>query len=171
MSSWKPASPVAALDKVITLGSKRLRVIGVDVDIRDIPRKMLTEHPLFERITLIEGSSIAPETVETVRREVGAAQSVLVILDSNHTHEHVLDELRHYAPFVRKGGYVVVFDTVIADMPDDTLTDRPWSRDRNPKTAVHEYLSETDRFVIDKALENKLLMTNAPDGFLKCVAD
>jgi cephalosporin hydroxylase len=105
-----------------------------------------------------------------VREHAEGTSSVLVILDSNHTHEHVLEELELYSPLVTPGSYLVVFDTVIEDMPPDAFPDRPWGRGDNPKTAVHEFLARSDRFEIDKEISDKLLMTVAPDGYLRCIA-
>jgi cephalosporin hydroxylase len=156
---------------MLRLLNSKGHVVGVDIDIREQQRKMIETHPLFDSITLIEGSSISAKTIQKVKAAVQGMDSILVVLDSNHAHDHVLAELHGYSDLVRKGGYLVVFDTVIADMPEETLSGRPWSRERNPKTAVHQFLSETSRFEIDKDLEAKLILTNAPDGFLRCVAD
>jgi len=97
--------------------------------------------------------------------------SVLIVLDSNHTHDHVLQELNAYSPLVKKDSYIVVFDTVIEDMPADSFQDRPWGKGNNPKTAVWEFMKTNNRFVIDKEVENKLLITVAPDGYLRCIED
>jgi cephalosporin hydroxylase len=147
------------------------RVVGVDIEIRDHNRREIEAHPLARRITMIEGSSTDGVVVERVRDVVGASDRVIVILDSNHTHDHVLQELRLYSPFVRSGSYLVVFDTVIDDMPDDAFPDRPWGPGNNPKTAVLEFLHDNGRFVVDQEIENKLLITVAPHGYLRCVAD
>ncbi len=149
--------------------SKPRRVVAVDIDIRDHNRKAIEDHPLYSRMTMIEGSSIDPEIIYQVKKESKQHQNILVFLDSNHTHNHVLAELEAYAPLTSKGSYCVVFDTVIDDLPDGLITDRPWGKGNNPKTAVREYLKTNDRFEIDKEMENKLLVTVAPDGFLKCV--
>lgn len=146
------------------------RVIGVDIDIRAHNREAIEQHPMSERITMIEGSSIDETIVERVRAEVGDAGPVLVILDSMHTHAHVLAELRAYAPLVGEGSYVIVLDMVIEDMAEDAFPDRPWGRGDNPKTAVHEFLRESGRFEIDREQSDKLVLTVAPDGYLKCVA-
>jgi cephalosporin hydroxylase len=143
------------------------KVIGVDIDIRQHNREAIEAHPLAQRITMLQGSSVDSGIVEQVRALVGDARTVLVSLDSNHTHEHVLAELEAYAPMVSVGSYCVVFDTVIEDLPEDMFADRPWSRGNNAKTAVREFLASNNRFAIDKAVENKLLITVAPDGFLK----
>jgi cephalosporin hydroxylase len=146
-------------------------VIGVDIDIRAHNRERLDSHPLRARIDLVQGSSTAAETVDAVRTLVGAAQNPLVILDSNHTYEHVAREMELYAPFVRKGGYLVVLDTVVDDMPASFSADRPWGPGHGPKRAVTEFLERTSRFQVDQSYNDKLLITVAPDGFLQCTAD
>ena len=146
-------------------------VVGIDIDIRQHNRQAIEAHPMMKRIRLVEGSSIAPETVAQVRQLAAGRQRILVLLDSNHTHEHVLGELEAYAPLVKAGSYVVVYDTSVDDMPISFYPDRPWGPGNNPKTAVREFLQRTDRFEIDKDLDSKLLITAAPDGFLKCVKD
>jgi cephalosporin hydroxylase len=145
-------------------------VVGVDIDIRAHNRVAIEAHPLARRISMIEGSSVDSEVVEAVRGHAQGRRSVLVILDSNHTHEHVLAELELYSPLVTPGSYLVVFDTVIEDMPPEAFPDRPWGRGDNPKTAVHEFLARSDRFEIDKEISDKLLITVAPDGYLRCIA-
>lgn len=147
------------------------RVVGIDIDIRPHNRVEIEKHPMFKRITMIEGSSTDPEIVVKVRSIASGRQRVMVCLDSLHTHDHVLKELELYSPLVTKGSYLVVFDTVIEDMPPGFFPDRPWDRGNNPKTAVHEFLKTTDRFEIDEDIPNKLLITVAPDGYLRCVKD
>jgi cephalosporin hydroxylase len=151
-------------------GPQNAEVLGVDIDIRAHNRVAIEAHPLFKRISMIQGSSISPEIVGQVRAKAAGKQSVLVCLDSNHTHEHVLAELQAYAPLVSVGSYCVVFDTVIEDMPDEMFPDRPWGRGNNPKTAVREYLKSHPEFEIDKQIDYKLLISVAPDGYLKRVA-
>lgn len=146
-------------------------VVGIDIDIRKHNRAAIENHPLFRRITLIEGSSVDSAVVDEVRRLAQGRKRIMVLLDSNHTHQHVLTELALYAPFVTVGNYMIVLDTVIEDMPKSLFPDRPWGKRDNPKTAVHEFLKQTNRFVIDKEIENKLLLTVAPDGYLKCIKD
>jgi cephalosporin hydroxylase len=143
------------------------KVVGIDIDIRSHNREVIENHPLFKRIELIEGSSIAEETISQVREMARGKERVLVILDSNHTHEHVAQELRHYSPLVTVGSYCIVFDTVIEDMPENSFPDRPWDKGDNPKTAVWEFLRGQDAFEIDQSIQNKLLITVAPDGYLK----
>ena len=145
------------------------QVLGIDVDIREHNRKEIEKHPLFRNIRLLQGSSIDGNIVKQVHALAKDKKTILVVLDSNHTHEHVLRELELYSPFVTLGSYVVVFDTVVEDMPDDAFPDRPWGKGNNPKTAVREFLKMTDHFVIDKDIEHKLLITVAPEGYLKRV--
>lgn len=147
------------------------QVLGVDIEIRSHNKKAIEEHPMNHRIVMLEGDSTSPEIIRKVRDIAGRKKRILVILDSNHTHAHVLAELEAYAPLTSEGSYCVVFDTLIEDMPVDSYPDRPWGKGNNPKTAVWEYLKKTDRFVIDKEIENKLLITVAPDGYLKCIRD
>jgi cephalosporin hydroxylase len=145
------------------------RVLGIDIDIRAHNRAEIERHPMFKRIDMLEGSSIAPETVTTVETVAAKAERVMVVLDSNHTHSHVASELSYYAPLVTVGSYCVVFDTVVEDMPADSFPDRPWGKGNNPKTAVREYLKSHPEFEIDKSIQDKLLITVAPDGYLKRV--
>ncbi|OAI50965.1 cephalosporin hydroxylase [Planctomycetaceae bacterium SCGC AG-212-F19] len=147
------------------------RVVGVDIDIRAHNRAEIENHPMFKRIALIEGSSTDEAVARQVFEHARGHHPVLVVLDSNHTHDHVLRELELYAPLVKKGSYLVVFDTLIEDMPADFFPDRPWGKGNNPKTAVHAFLRSNDRFQIDKDIEAKLLITVAPDGYLECVKD
>ena len=147
------------------------QVLGIDIDIRQYNRTQIEKHPMFKRINMIEGSSTDEDVIDYVRNATVDKNRVLVVLDSLHTHDHVLKELQLYSPFVTKDSYLVVFDTVIEDMPEDFFQDRPWGKGNNPKTAVWEFLKENDRFEIDKEIENKLLITVAPDGYLKCVKD
>ncbi len=118
---------------------------------------------------MIEGSSIDSEVVEKVRKISKGFKTILVCLDSNHTHDHVLAELEAYAPLTSVGSYCVVFDTIIEDMPAGYFEDRPWDKGNNPKTAVWEYLKKHSDFEIDSDIPNKLLITVAPDGYIKRV--
>jgi cephalosporin hydroxylase len=147
------------------------RVIGVDIDIRPHNRAEIERHPLSGRITLIEGSSVDADVVERVVDAIPDRARVLVILDSNHTHAHVLEELRRYSPLVARDSYLIVFDTIIDAMPGGAFPDRPWGEGDNPNTAVRAFLEENDRFVVDDSIEHKLLITVAPGGYLRCVAD
>lgn len=146
-------------------------VIGVDIDIREHTRKVLDSHPMAKRVRTVEGSSIDPATVARVRDLVGDRKRVIVVLDSMHTHAHVLEELRQYAPFVNKDSYLVVFDTTIEVFPKEYFADRPWAPGDNALTAVREFLTTTDRFVVDHTLHQKLQFTAAFEGYLRCVKD
>jgi cephalosporin hydroxylase len=150
------------------LGGDRL-VVGVDVEIRPHNRAAIEADPLARRIRLVEGSSTDARVLEAVREHARGRQSVMVVLDSHHTHDHVLRELELYAPLVTRGSYLVVFDTLIEDLPDELFANRPWRKGNNPKTAVREFLDATTRFELDTALAGKLLLTAAPDGYLRCV--
>lgn len=147
--------------------TSRRKVLGIDVDIRAHNRTAIEAHPMASRIQMIQGSSIAPEVIEQVKQVAKNYQRVMVFLDSNHTHDHVLAELEAYAPLTSVGSYCVTFDTIIEDMPADMFPDRPWGPGNNPKTAVWEYLKTHSEFEIDESIPQKLLITVAPDGYLK----
>lgn len=151
-------------------GTQDAEVLGIDVEIRSHNREAIEAHPLHKRISMIEGSSIAPDVIKQVKAKAQGKQKILICLDSNHTHDHVLAELEAYAPLTSIGSYCVVFDTVIEDLPDDMFSDRPWGVGNNPKTAVWEYLKTHPEFEIDKSIQHKLLITVAPDGYLKRIA-
>jgi len=159
--------------------SSNRRVIGIDIDIREHNRKAIETHPLAHLITMIEGSSIDNEIILKVHEITSKYNQPMVILDSNHTHEHVLAELKAYAPLVSKGSYCVVWDSGVENLPEGFIVDRPWGKGNNPKTALIEYLNilennpikaidgEPLEFEIDKSIEQKLLITAASDGFLR----
>lgn len=146
--------------------SKR-KVLGIDIDIREHNRAAIESHPMSSRIQMIQGSSIAQDIIDQVKAIAKDYKTVLVCLDSNHTHDHVLAELNAYAELTSVNSYCVVFDTVVEDMPNDMFPDRPWGNGDNPKTAVWEFLKSHNEFVIDQEIQNKLLITVAPDGYLK----
>ena len=145
----------------------RRKVLGIDIDIRAHNRAAIEAHPMTSRIQMIQGSSIAPDIIAQVQAVAANHSRVLVCLDSNHTHAHVLAELHAYAPLTSVGSYCVVFDTIIEDMPAEMFPDRPWGPGDNPKTAVWEYLTTHPEFEIDTSIQHKLLITVAPDGYLK----
>jgi cephalosporin hydroxylase len=149
--------------------SKR-KVLGLDIDIRQHNREAIEAHPMASYIQLFQGSSVAQEVIEKVKAVGKNYQRVMVCLDSNHTHDHVLAELQAYAPLTSVGSYCVVFDTIVEDMPKAMFPDRPWGPGDNPKTAVWEYLKTHSEFEIDKNIDNKLLITVAPDGYLKRIS-
>ena len=154
------------------------KVVGIDIDIRSHNRTGIESHPMVHKIEMIEGSSISPEVVTHVKDIAKKHKRILIFLDSNHTHDHVLAELEAYAPLTSLNSYCVVWDTGIQDLPEDFCEDRAWGKGNNPKTAVREYLSllkEGGRlasdgnkliFEIDKTIEYKIAITASPDGFL-----
>jgi cephalosporin hydroxylase len=147
-------------------GPANARVLGIDIDIRAHNRAAIEAHPMARRIHMMQGSSIAAETIAAVRQFAAGSRNILVCLDSNHTHDHVLAELEAYAPLTSVGNYCVVFDTVVEDLPGQKWADRPWGPGNNPKTAVWKYLETHPQFQIDKSVHQKLLITVAPDGYL-----
>lgn len=150
-------------------GPQTAEVLGVDIDIRAHNRAAIEAHPMSKRISMIQGSSIALETIERVQAKAVGKQRILVCLDSNHTHAHVLAELEAYAQLASVGSYCVAFDTVVEDTAECCPSNRPWGKGNNPKTAVWEYLKTHPEFEIDKQIDNKLLISVAPDGYLKRV--
>ncbi|MNW48568.1 Rhamnosyl O-methyltransferase precursor [compost metagenome] len=146
-------------------------VIGIDIDIRPHNRDAIENHPFSDNVFLIEGDSTSVEVIKEVREIISERESVLVILDSNHTHEHVLRELEVYSPFVTKESYLVVLDTIVEDMPDHFFGNHPWKKGNSPKSAVRQFLQENKRFTVDASIENKLLITVAPGGYLKCISN
>jgi cephalosporin hydroxylase len=169
------ASQLAQLDLCEAIESSAMlnpkiserKVLGIDIDIRDHNRTAIDAHPMASRIQMIQGSSVAPEVIAQVHAIAANYSRVLVCLDSNHTHEHVLAELQAYAHLTSVGSYCVVFDTIVEDMPAGMFPDRPWGPGNNPKTAVWSYLKTHPEFQIDKTIQDKLLITVAPDGYLK----
>lgn len=146
-------------------------VLGIDVDIREYNRVELEKHPLRKRLNIIEGSSIDKRVTKKVYEFAKGKKRIMIILDSDHTHKHVLKELRIYSQLVTKGSYLIVFDTVIDDMPKGYFAKRRWDVGNNPKSAVREFLRTNDHFRIDREFQNKLLITVARDGYLKCVKE
>lgn len=142
-------------------------VVGIDIDIREHNRKVIEKHKMAKRITMIEKSSIDPQTVRRVRQIAKRYKKVLVCLDSSHSHNHVLRELELYSPFVTRGSYLVVFDTIVECMPKGAVKNRPWDKGNNPKTAVSEFLETHEDFIIDHNVERKIAITSAPGGYLK----
>jgi cephalosporin hydroxylase len=146
------------------------KVIGIDIDIREHNRAAIEAHPMASRIQMVQGSSIAPDVVAQVREAAQGYQKVMVFLDSMHTHDHVLGELDAYAPLVSPGSYCVVFDTFVEDMPPHFFADRPWDVGNNPKTATRQWLASHADFSVDRSMESRLMVTVAPEGFLKRMA-
>jgi cephalosporin hydroxylase len=151
-------------------GPRDATVVGIDIDIRKHNREAIDAHPMARRITMLQGSSIDPAVVAQVRALAAGKQRVLVCLDSDHTHAHVLAELEAYAPLTSVGSYCVVFDTGIEDLPPHMVRDRHWGPGNNPRTAITEYLRTHNNFEIDKRIDSKLLITVATDGYLRRVS-
>jgi cephalosporin hydroxylase len=145
-------------------------VLGIDIDIREHNKKEIEKHPMFKRIKMIQGSSIDGSTVNEVKKIAEGKKKIIVCLDSNHTHEHVLYELKYYSPFVSINSYIVVFDTIVEDLPEGYFSQkRPWGIGNNPRTAVDEFLKANNNFIIDESIDNKLLISVTPRGYLKRV--
>jgi cephalosporin hydroxylase len=168
-----------ASNSLIDPSKPKRKVLGLDIDIRQHNKEVIKKHFLSSRIHMIEGSSISEEVIKGVHEFAKDFSNILVILDSNHTHDHVLSELKAYAPLVSKGSYCVVYDTIIEDLPETQFPNRPWGPGDNPKTALHEYLKlledqnltaidgEKLNFSVDKNIESKIQITVGPDGYLK----
>lgn len=158
-----------AIEAGVTIDPRRSarKVIGIDVDIREHNRKAIEAHPMSSRIQMIQGSSIAPEVIQQVHDLARGYNKVMVFMDSMHTHDHVIGELDAYATLVSSGSYCVVFDTFVDDMPPKFFADRPWDVGNNPKTAVRKWLPLHPDFEVDLTMEQRLMVTVAPHGFLK----
>lgn len=150
-------------------GLRDAEVWCVEINLRSHNREALEVHPIYTRFRVFDRSSVDADIAATIGRKASSCARMLVVLDSNHTHEHVLGELRLYAPLVTVGSYCVVFDTVIEDLEGVEFTDRPWGKGNNPKTAVAEFLRSNDDFVLDSSIDEKLLISAAPGGYLKRV--
>lgn len=142
-------------------------VLGIDIDIREHNKTEIINHRMSKRISMIQGSSIAPEIVAQVVEKAKGKKRVMVILDSNHTHDHVSKEIKYYSPLVTKDSYLLVFDTIVEDLSEGIYDNRPWGLGNNPKTAVFDFLKNNNDFVIDQRINNKLLISVAPDGYLR----
>lgn len=145
------------------------KVLGIDIEIRRHNRIAIESHPMFKRINMIEGSSTDEKVIKQVYEFAKGKKKILVVLDSNHTHNHVLKELELYSPLVKKGSYIIVCDTIIEDLPDSCFADRPWGKGNNPATAVKEFLKTNKRFKIDRDIPGKLVITVSSNGYLKCI--
>jgi cephalosporin hydroxylase len=145
------------------------RVVGVEIALRPHNRRAIDAHPMASRIDLIGGSSISPQVIEQVRSKAAGRAPVLVILDSNHTHGHVAEELELYGPLVTMSSYMIVLDTIIADLPKRVYPHKAYGPDSNPKAAVQQFLHRRTDFVVDQEFERKLLLSSAPSGYLRRV--
>lgn len=146
------------------------RVLGVDIDIRAGTREALDKHPLRFKMELIEGSSVDSTVVQRVSDFSQGFERVLVALDSDHTHSHVLAELEAYSGMVSVGSYCIVFDTVIENLPLGYFSSRHWDVGNNPMTAVRRWIVSHPEFVVDGSIDDKLLVSVAPGGYLKRIA-
>ena len=146
------------------------RVIGIEIDLRPAHRLALDNHPLRERMTIIDGGSTEVSTLDCLHSYMTPEDRIMVVLDANHTEAHVCEELAIYAPFVSPGNYLIVCDTLIEDLPDELQTDRPWGPGNSPATAVHAFLARNDDFARDRDLEAKLLLSSHRGGYLRRAA-
>ena len=153
---------------LLNLYKKKKRIVlGIDIDIRKHNLDALKKHPLSNIIKTIEGSSIDDKTFQKVKRIASQFKKILVILDSNHTHDHVLKELNMYSSLVTKNSYCIVFDTILNNLPNKLMKNRPWNNKNNPMTAVKEFLKKNNKFKIEKKFENRNIITCMPNGVLK----
>lgn len=150
-------------------GPENAKILGIDIDIREHNKAEIEAHPLSKRIEMIQGSSVASDIVKAVNEKSSGFENVMVVLDSNHTHQHVLDELNAYADLVSQGNYCVVFDTLVENLSDSLFGDRPWGKGDNPMSAVKEFLKDHQEFEIDTSIDAKLQISVAPNGYLKRV--
>ncbi len=146
---------------------KNGKVLGIDIDIREHNKKAINSHPMSKKITMFQGSSLDKKIIKNVYDFAKKGKKILVCLDSNHTHEHVLNELKIYSPLVSVGSYCIVFDTIVEDMPKGSFPNRPWDKGNNPKTALREFLKTHTEFKIDQSIQDKLLITSSPEGYIK----
>ncbi|MDC3357249.1 cephalosporin hydroxylase family protein [Pseudomonadales bacterium] len=151
-------------------------VVGVDIEVREHNRQAIENHPMFKRITMIEGSSVDQSTVDEVKKHIGDAKTIMVCLDSKHTHQHVLEELKAYSQFVTADSYLVVFDTTVETFDKEIVDEMekdyrfsPWGKGSNPHSAITEFMSENNEFEIQEQWHKKTMITNCWDGVLKKV--
>ena len=147
------------------------QVLGIDINIEKENLKNIKIHFLKKRIKMIQGSSTDENIIKQVKKIAKNKKKIIVVLDSNHTHDHVLKELESYSQFVKKGCYLIVFDTIIEDIPQKIakMSKRPWGKGNSPRSAVNEFLKKNSRFVIDTKIDDKLQISVAPNGYLKCI--
>jgi len=160
------ASMLELLDLYAPLQGLKREVVGVDIEIRPHNRTAIEAHPMFRKITMLEGSSTAPDIVEQVRLIAQPHKTVLVLLDSCHTADHVLQEMEFYGSLVSIGSYLVVYDTLV-EFEDKPHDDRPWGKGNSPYTAVQNFLRTHDEFFVDESIEQKIVITSCPGGWLR----
>ena len=146
------------------------KIIAIDIYTPDdLKQRTVAFGAISERIVWINGSSIDTAILDQAKSLLNGSKQVLLLLDSNHTHEHVLEELRQYSPLVAKGNYIVVGDTVIEDIPYQAHRPRPWGPGNNPETALDQFICENDRFEVDTEINNKVLLTCNINGYIRCL--
>jgi cephalosporin hydroxylase len=152
------------------LGGKK--VIGIDIFIpNDLKQRLNSHGKVSEKLLLIEGSSTSSETLDKLKEVLAGSRKVLVILDSYHTHDHVLKELQLYSSFVGKDHYIICGDTIVEYIPSQLHRPRPWGPGNNPATAVKKFLSETNRFEVDLKIDQRLLFSCHPGGYLRATKE
>ena len=152
---------------LLRLTGKPGKVIAVDIDIRAHNRETIESHPLGDGVTLIEGSSVDPVIIDKIRSLIPADSRVMVVLDSDHTHSHVLAELQLYSQFVTPGMYLIAADTFVEELPVQLHRPREWGPGDNPKTAVDSFLASAPDFKLDADLAAKMLMSSSAAGYLR----
>ena len=161
---------MASLLEVIGNG----KVIGVDIEIRQHNREIIETHPMNKRITLIEGESVAPKTVNTVKAQIPDGSRVMVVLDSDHSKEHVFAECREYGPMVTEGCFLIIADTLLGHVEEENAPKKRSKilyRGNEPLTALNDYLEECDRFELDAPINGKLILSSSPGGYLRCIKE
>ena len=156
---------------VLDLSNPSRKVIGIDIDIRDHNRQKIEAHHLSSYIELIQDSSIAESVIQTIESKVSDFKTVMVFLDSDHSHSHVLEELKLYSKFVSSGSYIIAFDTIVDDLDNKFNEGKSWTKSQNPKTAVFEFLKDHKNFKIDTLLDSKIFFSVSPSGYLKKISD
>lgn len=160
------ASMLELLDIAAPLSEIKREVVGIDIEIRPHNRVAIEAHPMYRKITMLEGSSTDGDIVAAVREIARRHKTVMVLLDSCHTADHVLREMELYGPLVTAGSYLVIYDTLV-EFEDKPHTDRPWGKGNSPYTAVQKFLRTHKEFTVDEAIEQKIVITSCPDGWLR----
>ena len=145
------------------------QVIGIDVTIPAHNRDAIMSTPVSHRITLIEGSSSDPEVFEQISSQIPEGSNILLVLDSNHTHDHVLAELKLWSPLLQKGNFIIVSDTIVEVIPEQKHRPRPWGPGNNPMTGMQEFLESNGRFTSSNAYSDRAIVSFNPSGYLKCI--
>ena len=146
---------------------KKRKVIGIDIDIRQHNRELIENHFLSDKIEMIESSSVNKGTFNKIKSLSKDYSNILVMLDSNHTESHVLEELNLYSSLISKNSYCIVFDTIVEKMDSEFSKNRPWNKKNSPQSAIQKFLKRNNNFVVDKTIDKKIILSMAPGGFLK----